>query len=168
MGNVLGTKGFPWLYEVEMTGFGYDKHYIYSLGFPNMGNGWCNGKTAQPSKGKHWAEWDPVVGTAIKGVLTETDQRYRGQGHPQFGSRGGGAGPDDEGRGMLPCGPWSGRWAARSRRSDTAPWQTKLPAPNTESAPLPGPGGFQELDLDVKETTMLEGQLQLQGQCGAG
>ena len=36
--------------------------------FPNMGNGWCNGKTVQPSKGKHWADWDPVDGTSIKGA----------------------------------------------------------------------------------------------------
>ena len=56
---------------VPIVGFGYDKHYIYSLGFPNMGNGWCNGKTAQPSKGRNWADWDPVVGTTIKGMLTE-------------------------------------------------------------------------------------------------
>lgn len=26
VGNILGKKGYTWLYEVEMTGFGYGKH----------------------------------------------------------------------------------------------------------------------------------------------
>jgi hypothetical protein len=26
-----------------------------------MGNGWSNGKTAQPSKGKYWADWDKML-----------------------------------------------------------------------------------------------------------
>ena len=60
VGNVLGQKGFAWQYEVEPTGFGYDKHYIYSLGYPNMGNGWANGKTAELSKGKPWEDWTKV------------------------------------------------------------------------------------------------------------
>ena len=89
VGNVLGRKGYTWLYEVEQVGFSYDKHFIYSLGFPNMGNGWSNGKTAQLSKGQYWADWER----------------------------------------MLASEPGKG----------------------------PGPGGFQELDLDVKETTLLKG-----------
>lgn len=89
VGNVLGRKGHAWLYEVEDAGFSYDKHYIYSLGFPNMGNGWSNGKTAQPSRGRYWADWQK----------------------------------------MLASEPGKG----------------------------PGPGGFQELDLDVKTTTLLAG-----------
>ena len=89
VGNVLGRKGHAWLYEVEDVGFSYQKHFIYSLGFPNMGNGWSNGKTAQPSKGKYWADWDKMLAS-------------------------------DRGKG-------------------------------------PGPGGFQELDLDVKATTLLKG-----------
>jgi len=88
-GNVLGRKGHAWLYEVEDVGFGYDKHFIYSLGFPNIGNGWSNGKTAQPSKGKYWADWDRMLASE------------RGKG--------------------------------------------------------PSPNGFQELDLDVKATTLLKG-----------
>lgn len=61
VGNVLGRQGFTWLYEVEDVGFSYDKHFIYSLGFPNMGNGWSNGKTAQPSKGQYWADWERML-----------------------------------------------------------------------------------------------------------
>ena len=72
VGNILGKKGYTWLYEVELPGSATASITSTSLGFPNMGNGWCNGKTAQPSKGKYWADWDPVVGTTIKGVLTET------------------------------------------------------------------------------------------------
>jgi len=89
VGNVLGRKGSPWLYEVEPVGFSYEKHFIYSLGYPNMGNGWANGKTAQPSKGIYWADWEKYLASE------------RGKG--------------------------------------------------------PGPGGFQELDLDVKATTLLRG-----------
>ena len=89
VGNVLGRSGFTWLYEVEPVGFSYDKHFLYSLGYPNMGNGWSNGKVAQPSKGKFWADW------------TEYLASKRGEG--------------------------------------------------------PGPNGFQELDLDVKATTLLRG-----------
>jgi len=89
VGNVLGRQGYTWLYEVEQVGFSYDKHFIYSLGFPNMGNGWSNGETAQPSKGQYWADWER----------------------------------------MLASEPGKG----------------------------PGPSGFQELDLDVKQTTLLKG-----------
>ena len=52
-----------------------------------MGNSWSNGKTAQPSKGPYWADWERTVAS-------------------------------EPGKG-------------------------------------PGPGGFQELDLDVKVTTLL-------------
>jgi len=77
------------LYEVKNVGFSYDKHFIYSLGFPNMGNGWSNGNTVQPSKGRYWADRDKML----------TSKRGNG----------------------------------------------------------PGPSGFQELDLDVKATTLLKG-----------
>lgn len=80
VGNVLGSKGQRWIYDNADQGFGYDQHFIYVLGMPNMGNGGFRG-TVQPSKGTTWADW---------------------------------------GRG-------------------------------------PGPGGFQELDLDVRATTLLKG-----------
>ena len=86
VGNILGRKGYEWEYAVQPEGFSYEKHYIYSLGYPNMGNGWANGKTAQLSKGRPWEDWEKVMA---------------GQ-------------------------------------------------------PAPGPGGFQELDLDVPETTILK------------
>jgi hypothetical protein len=156
VGNVLGSKGFPWSYEVEMTGFSYDKHYIYSLGFPNMGNGWCNGKTVQPSKGKHWADWDPVVGTAIKGALTERTSDTRGKVTLSSGA------VVEEQTPMLKMGKAT-MWAVvrkvdgKVATLDTGPWGSKLPPVNTEMLLFPGPGGFQELDLDVKETTLLKG-----------
>jgi hypothetical protein len=156
VGNILGKKGHAWLYEVEMTGFGYGKHYIYSLGFPNMGNGWCNGKTAQPSKGKYWADWDPAVGTTIRGVLTERSSDSVGKITLSSGSVVAEQAP------MMKAGELStfvmvqkvdGRVATVS----TGPWQTKLPALNTEVLLFPGSGGFQELDLDVKATAILKG-----------
>ena len=62
VGNVLGRKGHAWLYEVrETSDSATSKHFIYSLGFPNMGNGWSNGKTAQPSKGQYWADWEKML-----------------------------------------------------------------------------------------------------------
>ena len=89
VGNILGRKGYTWLHEVEPVGFSYDKHFIYSLGYPNIGNGWSNGKTAQLSKGKPWEDWEKLLASE------------RGDG--------------------------------------------------------PGAGGFQELDLDVRATTLLLG-----------
>jgi hypothetical protein len=86
VGNVLGSKGHPWIYDNDDKGFGYDQHFIYVLGMPNMGNGGYTG-VAQASKGRPWADW--------AGILS------------------GGKGP--------------------------------------------GPGGFQELDLDVRATTLLKG-----------
>jgi hypothetical protein len=86
VGNVLGSKGHPWVYDNADKGFGYDQHLIYVLGTPNMGNGGFSG-TAQLSKGKPWADWTRVAA----------------------GERG------------------------------------------------PGPGGFQELDLDVRATTLIKG-----------
>lgn len=88
VGNVLGSKGHTWLYDNADNGFGYDQHFIYVLGMPNMGNGGFSG-TAQPSKGLPWGDWGKMIASA----------------------------------------PGKG----------------------------PGPGGFQELDLDVKATTLLKG-----------
>ena len=89
VGNVLGHKGYTWLYDSADNGFGYDQRYIYVFGLPNMGNGGFNGQTVQPGKGKNWPDWDKMVNSA-------------------------------QGKG-------------------------------------PGPGGFQEIDLDVKATTLLKG-----------
>jgi hypothetical protein len=88
LGNVLGAKGPSWLYDNADQGFGYDQHFIYVLGMPNMGNGGFSG-TAQLSKGKPWKDWET----------------------------------------MLAATPGKG----------------------------PGPSGFQEIDLDVRATTILKG-----------
>ncbi len=156
VGNILGKKGYEWNYEVEMTGFAYEKHYIYSLGFPNMGNGWCNGKTAQPSKGKYWADWDPVVGTSIKGVLTERTNDTMGKITLSSGA------VVVEQAPMMKAGE-TGSWVivrkveGKVATVDTGPWGTKLPPASTEVLLFPGAGGFQELDLDVAATTLLRG-----------
>ena len=153
VGNILGHKGYEWNYEVEMTGFSYEKHYIYSLGYPNMGNGWSNGKTAQPSKGKNWADWDPVVGTTIKGVLTERTSDSMGKITLSSGMVAVEQAP------MMKAGDLSTFGIIRKVEGkvvtvDTSPWATKLPAVNTEVLLFPGAGGFQELDLDVPATTI--------------
>ena len=67
VGNILGRKGYAWLYQVEPVGFAYDKHFIYCLGYPGMGNGWSNGKTAQPSKGQYWEDWEKMLAAAPGG-----------------------------------------------------------------------------------------------------
>ncbi|MBE7467373.1 MAG: hypothetical protein HS116_28200 [Planctomycetes bacterium] len=88
VGNILGAKGHTWLLDNADQGFGYDQHFIYVLGMPNMGNGGFSG-AAQPSKNKPWAD----------------AEKHRA------------------------AAPGKG----------------------------PGPGGFQELDLDVRATTILKG-----------
>jgi hypothetical protein len=35
--------------------------YSEGVGFPNMGNGWSNGKRAQPSQGQYWADWEKLL-----------------------------------------------------------------------------------------------------------
>jgi hypothetical protein len=89
VGNVLGRKGDGWLYDNAENGFGYDQHFIYIFGMPNMGNGGFSGGKVQPSKGTYWADWEKLLAA-------------------------------DRGKG-------------------------------------PGPGGFQEIDLDVQATTLLKG-----------
>jgi hypothetical protein len=64
VGNVLGAKGHVWLYENQETGFSYDKHFLYSFGFPGMGNGWSNGKRAQLSQGEPWEDWQKLLSSA--------------------------------------------------------------------------------------------------------
>jgi hypothetical protein len=156
VGNVLGKRGFDWLPEVEMVGFNYEKHFIYSLGYPNMGNGWCNGETAQPSKGDYWADWDPVAGTSIKGVLAERTSDNTGTIALTSGRVTVGQSP------MMKAGE-TRSWVRVSKVEgnvvtvDSGPWRTKLPPANTEVLLFPGAGGFQELDLDVKATTLLKG-----------
>ncbi|MBN1421708.1 MAG: hypothetical protein JXP34_23240 [Planctomycetes bacterium] len=88
VGNVLGRKDRTWLYDNAENGLGYDEHYIYAFGLPNMGNGGFSG-TVRPSEGRNWADWAKMLGSE------------RGKG--------------------------------------------------------PGPSGFQELDLDVRATTLLKG-----------
>ena len=167
VGNILGKKGYTWHYEVEMTGFGYGKHYIYSLGFPNMGNGWCNGRTAQPSKGKNWADWDPVAGTTIKGVLTERKSDSEGEITLTSGSVAVEQAP------MMKAGELT--TFVQVRKVDgkvatvsSAPWQTKLPARQYGSAPLPRFGRLPGTGPGREGYDDLEGQLQLQGQRRAG
>ena len=156
VGNILGSKGHDWLYEVEMTGFDYEKHFIYSLGFPNMGNGWCDGKTAQPSKGKYWADWDPVEGTTIKGVLTERTGDTMGKITLSSGTLRLNQMP------MMKAGDTQSWVVVRKVEDkvvtvDSGPWRSKLPPANTELLLFAGANGFQELDLDVKATTLLLG-----------
>ncbi len=61
VGNILGCKGYPWELRNQPTGFSYDKHFIYCLGYPGMGNGWSNGKVARLSKGKPWEDWEKLL-----------------------------------------------------------------------------------------------------------
>jgi len=89
VGNVLGSKGAAWLYDNAENGFGYNQHFIYVFGMPNMGNGGFTGGKVQPGKGTFWSDWEKYLACE------------RGKG--------------------------------------------------------PGPSGFQELDLDVKATTLLKG-----------
>ena len=64
VGNVLGKKGYAWIYDNCDEGFlggGYEQHFIYLLGMPGMGNIAFNGQRVQPSKGKNWPDWDKMI-----------------------------------------------------------------------------------------------------------
>ncbi|MEO6244023.1 MAG: glycosyl hydrolase family 28-related protein, partial [Opitutaceae bacterium] len=61
VGNVLGRRGSAWDYDNAGGSFGYERHLIYALGLPNMGNGGHTGK-AQPSAGRPWADWGKTPG----------------------------------------------------------------------------------------------------------
>ena len=56
VGNVLGSPKYTYLYDNDNNGFGYNQHFIYVFGLPNMGNGGFNGKTVQLSKGIDWPD----------------------------------------------------------------------------------------------------------------
>ncbi|NLW49934.1 MAG: hypothetical protein GXY85_03705 [Candidatus Brocadiaceae bacterium] len=156
VGNVLGRRGFDWLREVEMEGFNYAKHFICSFGYPNMGNGWCNGRTAQPSQGRYWADWDPSVGTAIRGVLTERTSDETGVITLTSGTLTPGQSPMLRG-GQTQSWVRIGRVEGDTAEVDARPWGARLPRVNTEVLLFPGAGGFQELDLDVAATTLRKG-----------
>ena len=67
VGNILGTKGYTWIYDncnEDFRGGGYQQHFIYLLGMPGMGNIGFNGKRVQPSKGIYWEDWDRMLAAA--------------------------------------------------------------------------------------------------------
>jgi hypothetical protein len=123
-----------------------------SCGNPNMGNGAYTG-TAQPSKGKNWADWDPVTGTTIHGELTERTTDTAGTITLSAGSVTPGQAPFMSPGGWVMVGKVEGKVAA----VDTTPWGTKLPPAGSKLTIFPGPGGFQELDLDVRATAVIKG-----------
>ena len=124
-----------------------------SMGNPNMGNGAFEG-TAQLTAGKSWADWNPKSGSTVKGVLTERSTDTAGKITLSSGSL-------RQGQSPMLTGP-GGTWCMVEKVEgnvvsvETWRWQTKLPPLNTEFSIFPGPGGFQELDLDVKATTLLK------------
>ncbi len=61
IGNVFGRSGSVWEYDNRDGAFTYAQHLIYAFGMPNMGNGSHTG-TAQPSRGKTWADWGKTAG----------------------------------------------------------------------------------------------------------
>ena len=67
VGNVLGRKGATWIYDncnADFGGFGYQQHFIFMFGMPNMGNGAFSGK-AQISKGKYPADWKTLLASPM-------------------------------------------------------------------------------------------------------
>ena len=132
-----------------------------SFGNPNMGNGFSSG-TAQPGKGKNWADWDPVVGTTIKGVLTERASDTAGKITLSAGSVQAGQAPMMRSK---TAGTWFmvGKVDGKVAAVDTSPWSSKLPPVDSELTIFPGPGGFQELDLDVRATALVKGNYYASG-----
>ena len=133
-----------------------------SCGNPNMGNGAYSG-TAQPSKGKGWADWGPDTGTRIKGKLTGRTSDMQGTVTLSAGSVSHGQAPFGRPGGWFMVEKVDGNVATVS----TKPWSTKLPPVDTELSIFPGPGGFQELDLDVRATAIVKGNVYTDGKGAA-
>ena len=138
VGNILGTTG---QHTSECDSYGQ----------PNIGNGGSSG-TAQLSAGDSWQDWDPVLGTTnIRGTLTTRTDNYHGVITLSSGvvTRSSNIFPPSIG--------WMTVSAVNGNEVsiDTSPWQVALPqVTGTEIEIWPGPGGFQELDLDVEATTL--------------
>jgi hypothetical protein len=133
-----------------------------SFGNPNMGNGTFEG-TAQPSAGDDWADWDRTNGTSMEGVLTERTSDSTGILTLSSGRLRIGQAP------MLRGNDTAGTWCmvravdANAVSIDTSPWAIKLPAVHTKLAIFPGPGGYQEKDLDVRASAIVKGNVYTDG-----
>lgn len=132
VGNILGTAKHPWRCD------GY--------GGPNIGNADWTGE-ASPSKGDSWKDWNAETGSQIKGTITERADDYHAKVTLESGSMT-----------MHQMAFASFGWFLVDSVDgnivgvDSSPWQTKLPAIGKFEVFMGGPGGFQELDLDVEGT----------------
>ncbi|AMY12969.1 Endoglucanase C precursor [Luteitalea pratensis] len=155
VGNILGS-GAPHVAQWECDGYGQ----------PNIGNGASSGEV-QPSAGRYWADWNPVTGTNIVGTIVgrhnvldyknDTCVNCGGTLSLTSGKLAVGQTP------LLRFGSGASVWTTVKAVSgdtiviDSSPWSAAIPAVGTGAEVWPGAVGYQELDLDVRATTIKKG-----------
>jgi hypothetical protein len=160
VGNVLGRPNYSFVVDSLQEITQYTTRYIYRLGYPNCDNGNYS-TTAQPSLGKWYTDWNPTDGATIAGPLITRTSDSAGTIRLQNGR---------VSSGQLVSIEWSGGTRGSvtigtvlgSDVSFTSASGTSLPATGTTIRIWPGAGGFQNLDLDVRATTILRGNYNTQ------
>jgi hypothetical protein len=155
VGNILGS-GAPHAASWECDSYGQ----------PNIGNGSSIGE-AQPTVGKYWEDWNPLVGTNLRGAITARHNvlDYKGDTcvncvaslNLTSGRLTVGQTP------MLRFGTGASTWGVvksvtgSTAMIDASAWSTAMPVAGTSVELWPGAAGYQELDLDVRSTTLKKG-----------
>ncbi len=151
IGNIIGT-----------TGVTYTSDGSEFWGTPNIGNNGSTG-TAQPSMGDWWLDWNTGTSSVWTWTATLTTRTSDTAGAITLGAGQGSsfatalAGTTDNGRIIQPVdGTQGGSIIVTSVVGDVVTFTTysgTLPTVLTDFIVVPGPSGFQELDLDVAATT---------------
>jgi hypothetical protein len=160
VGNILGRAGVSFVVDPLLEVTQYSTRYIYRLGYPNCDNGGYS-STAQPSLGKWYTDWNPTDGATIAGSLISRTSESAGVIRLQNGH---------VSSGQLASLEWSGGTrigvaigiVLGSDVPFTSANGTPLPGTGTTIRIWPGAGGFQNLDLDVRATTILKGNYNTQ------
>jgi hypothetical protein len=155
VGNILGS-GAPFTAASECDVYGQ----------PNIGNSGSTGE-AQPTVGRYWSDWNPTTGTNLLGTITATHNviDYKQENCVNCGGTlrlisgtlAVGQTP------MLRFNTAASVWTAVKAVSgatvtiDSSAWLKALPAAGTSVELWPGAAGYQELDLDVRASTLKRG-----------
>jgi hypothetical protein len=145
VGNILGRPGHTYLYDNNANGTNYSERFIYCLGLPNMGNGGFSGYTPGWADGRR-------VGA---GVLSQTGNVVRTSQAMFVSSDVNRWIHIDDGSGVTSAGRANRITAYVSPTEVTV--QDAASYTSTAYTVWPGPGGFQEIDLDVAGTTLRKG-----------
>jgi chitodextrinase len=164
VGNQIGKTGTTFTYENATAGIpggtNYNTHYIYSFGLPNIGNGGYDGSTAQLSMGTPWKDFELGSGrSTVRGTLTTRTNNSTGIVTLTTG-------PGNIFATQTATIWWTGgvtnvdvtAVSSTTISVSIPPYLTAtLPAAGSAIDIYGGPTAYQELDLDVKATTLLKG-----------